>query len=58
MTNEELWQAIREHNRRQKIREQKLTEIRNLLPPTGETPGIRELVVILEQIREIMLFPS
>ena len=54
MTDEELWAAIHAHNRRQKDREQKLANLRGLLPPPGKILSIKEFVELLKKIREIL----
>ena len=54
MTDKELWDAIHAHNKRQRARDRKLTDLRKLLPPPGKVLTLKEFVELLKRFREIL----
>ena len=51
---EKKMQAIYAYNRRQKSRDSKLEKIKDLLPPPGKIPTLKEFITMLKSLREIL----
>ena len=54
MTAEEIYQKIYSINRNHQERDQKLTEIENLLPPEGAILSTGNFLEFLKEIRRIL----
>ena len=51
---EKRMQAIFEYNRKQQTRDSKLTRIKELLPPPGHVPSLKEFISMLKSLRAIL----